>query len=341
MSHAGVSDFRSDTVTRPTPAMYEAIASADLGDDVFADDPTVNALQEYAAELFGKEAALFVPSGTMGNQIACRVHARPGDEVLVEKTGHVFLFEQGGLAQLSGLQVNTLAGERGAMSLEDIRAGIRPDNEHFPRTRLIILENTHNMAGGAVLPLDYMRDVRGLADEAGLRVHLDGARIANASIASGVSLADMAECAHSVTCCLSKGLSAPVGTVLMGDAEFIAEGRRVRKVLGGGMRQGGVIAAAGLVALRDMRERLADDHRRAASLAAGLDALEGWDVVVPETNIVYVDVPGPAAAAAEAFGEHDVATIALGPETLRFVTHKDIDDPDVERALTAAATIRM
>lgn len=339
MSHAGVSDFRSDTVTRPTPEMYEAMTSADLGDDVFGDDPTVNALQDFAAELFGKDAALYVPSGTMGNQVACRVHARPGEEVLLEGTSHVFLFEQGGLAQLSGLQVRTLPGERGRVPLDAIRGAVRTDNEHFPRTRLIVLENTHNMAGGAVLPLEYVKDVRALADELGLRLHLDGARIANAEAATGVPLADWAACAHSVTCCLSKGLGAPVGTVLMGDRDFIAEARRARKVFGGGMRQAGVIASAGLVALRDMRGRLIDDHRRAARLADGLAALDGWDVVAPETNIVYVDVPGAAAAAAAAFGERGVATIALGPATLRFVTHKDIDDADVDRALEAAAAL--
>lgn len=339
MSHAGVSDFRSDTVTRPTPAMYEAMATAELGDDVFSDDPTVNALQDEAARLFGKDAGLYVPSGTMGNQIACRVHARPGDEVVLEKSSHVFLYEQGGLAQLSGLQVRTLPGERGVIPIEDLEAAIRPDNEHFPRTRLIVIENTHNAAGGAVLPLEWLKQVRALADEHGLRVHLDGARIANAEAATGIALSEWASHVDSATCCLSKGLAAPVGTVLVGDTEFIAEARRARKVFGGGMRQAGVIAAAGLVALRDMRARLADDHRRAATLADGLAALDGFDVVQPETNIVYVDVKGDAAAAAQAFGEHDVATIALGPGTLRFVTHKDIDDSDVARALAAAADI--
>ena len=335
MALDGKADFRSDTVTRPTPEMEEAMRRAELGDDVFADDPTVNELQRFAAELFGKQAALFCPSGTMANQIAIRVQTSPGDEVVLEEGSHTYLFEQGGMAALHGVQAHTLKGRNGVVPIEDLAAALRPDTEHFPVSRLIVIENTHNMAGGAVLPLEYLRAVRAFADEHGLRVHLDGARIANAEAATGIPLAEWAACADTVSCCLSKGLAAPIGTILLGDATTMRRARRARKVLGGGMRQAGVIAAAGIIALRDMRGRLKEDHARARRLAEGLAAKEGVRVAPPETNLVYVETRKDAGKIAARLEEEGVRTVALGPHTLRFVTHKDVHDDDVQRALEA------
>jgi threonine aldolase len=335
MSHGGTADFRSDTVTRPTPAMYEAIAKAALGDDVFGDDPTINELQDYAAQLFGKEAALFCATGTQANQVAVHVHCRPGDEVILEQRSHTFYHEQGGLAVLSGVQARTLAGERGRMSLEDIAAAIRPDNDHYPVTRLLVLEQTHNGSGGAVLPLEHLRAAFELARKHGLKVHVDGARVANAAIASGVPLREYGAACDTITCCLSKGLGAPAGTVVMGSRAFVKEARRARKLFGGGMRQVGILGAAGLVALRDMRERLAEDHRRARWLAEGFFELPGLEVVPPETNMVYVRAGGRASAVAQEMRTYGVWVLAIDRDTLRFVTHKDIDDTDIEKAVAA------
>lgn len=335
-----VSDFRSDTVTRPTPSMYEAMATAPLGDDVFGDDPTVIKLQEEASALFGKEAGLFVPSGTMGNQIAVRVHTNLGDELIVEESCHTFLYEQGGVAQISGVQARTLKGVRGQMDLEEVRSSIRMDNEHFPVTSLIIVENTHNGSGGSVLPEGYVAAVRGIADENRMSVHLDGARIFNAVAQSGHSPAELAADAHSVTFCLSKALSAPIGSVLLGTHEFIRQARRVRKVLGGGMRQVGILAAAGLVALQEMPQKLSADHERAAALYRGFTALGQVTCEAPETNMIYVELEGFSAPdVAESLKEQGVLVAATGPQTLRFVTHKDIDDTDVARAIAALADV--
>ena len=335
MPDATVSDFRSDTITRPTPAMYEAMATASLGDDVFGDDPTVNALQDYAAQLFGKEAALYLPSGTMANQVAARVHTRRGDEVIIESKAHSYYHEQAGLAALSSLQTRTLDGERGVIDLDDIRAAIRLNDVHFPVTSLLILENTHNYSGGSVLPFEYLESAFDLTREQGLKLHVDGARIANAEAASGISLGRWAGCADSISCCLSKGLSAPVGSLLMGDAEFIAEARRVRKLFGGAMRQAGVIAAAGLVALRDMRARLVDDHRRTMEIAENLGDRPGVEVVPPHTNLLYLGLPGQARRVAAELGEQGVLTLAMSDDLLRIVTHKDVGDADVSRLLDA------
>ena len=335
MSYAGIADFRSDTVTRPTPAMYDAIARAPLGDDVFGDDPTVNELQDYGAQLFAKEAALWFPTGTMANEAAVRVHTRPGDEIILEERCHIFFHEQGGPAQLSGVQCRTLRGERGRVPLHDVEAAIRPDNEHYPITRLVVVENTHNASGGSVIPLDYLKSAFQLARQAGLKLHIDGARIANAAAATGIPLKDWAAAADTITCCLSKGLSAPAGTLLLGDKAFIKQAKRPKKAFGGTMRQAGLMAAAGLVALRDMRERLSEDHRRARWLAEGFASLPNLKVVSPETNMVYVGASSRAQAMAAELKNRGVWTLATDRDTMRFVTHKDIDDHDVERAVAA------
>ncbi len=336
-------DFRSDTVTRPTPAMYDAIANAALGDDVLGDDPTVEALEAYAAETFGKPAAMFTPSGTMANQAALMAWLRPGDEILCEAKCHVFNYEGGGAARLSGAQPRPIAGPRGQMPLEALAealAGVRPANEHLPRTRMIALENTHNLHGGAILPLDYIRAVRALADREELIVHLDGARLANAVAATGIAFREWVAPVHSVSICLSKGLCAPVGSLLLGDDAFIAEARRARKVLGGGMRQAGLLAAAGRIALESMVDRLVDDHRRARDLATGMATLGYLDVdpEAVETNILSVGVSGVdggAPALVAALAERDIRCIAFGPERMRLVTHRDVDDDDVARAIDA------
>ena len=336
-------DFRSDTVTRPTPEMYEAMARADLGDDVFGDDPTVKALEAEAADRFGMEAAVFVPSGTMANQAAMMAWLRPGDEVLCEARCHMFNFEGGGIARLSGAQPRTIPGHRGRMSMEAIHGvldTIRHGDEHQPRLRLIALENTHNLSGGSILPRDFIQDVKHLAEEQGLLVHLDGARIFNASVATGVSPGEYGALADSLSFCLSKGLSAPAGSVLTGPEAFILEARRARKVLGGAMRQSGILAAAGRVALATMVNRLAEDHRRARTLAEGLGSLSYLDIDPDnvETNILTFEVrntPGGARALQAALESRGVRSIAMSPKTMRMVTHKDITDDHVDAALEA------
>jgi threonine aldolase len=332
------SDFRSDTVTRPTPAMRRAMAEARVGDDVFGDDPTVAELESEVAGLFGREAALFVPSGTQGNQIAAHLHAGPGEEVALGENSHTYDWELAGLAALSGLQARPLPAPGGCIDLDAVRATLRPAGGFRPACRLLTTENTHNFLGGAVVPLEHLRALKALAQEKGARVHLDGARIWNASVASGVSLADYGATADTLMACLSKGLGAPVGSVLVGDRETIARGREVRKLLGGGMRQVGVLAAPALVALREQRAGLAADHARAARLAEGF--LQGTDVELPhgapETNILFVRARGRSAQALAArLAEADVLAIATGPDVLRFVTHHDVGDEDVGRALEA------
>ncbi len=335
MAYQGIADSRSDTVTRPSPAMLEAMVSAPLGDAVLGDDPTVNELEVFAAESFGKEAALYLPSGTMANQAAIRAHCRPGDEILLEQTCHVFMWEQGGAAQLSGVQLRPLPGERGRVSLDDLGRAVRADDPHCPVTRLVVLENTHATSGGCVLPLDYLDDVRAFADRRGLAIHVDGARVAHASAASGHALREYGARADSISCCLSKGLGAPVGSVLAGSAEFVERAGRARKVFGGGMRQAGVIAAAGLVALRDQAARLSEDHQRAAALGAGMGRIPGLEVIEPETNMVWVRAPGRAEAVGAALEQEGVRCLWMDADTLRFVTHLDVDDSDVSRAIEA------
>jgi threonine aldolase len=340
-----VSDFRSDTVTKPTGSMLRAMASAELGDDVFEDDPTVSRLEELAAGKFGKEGALFVPSGVMGNLVALLVHTRPGDEVLLEENSHTFHFETGGAAAVAGVQTRTIPSERGIPSMAALEDGIRPDNIHFPVTSAIIYENTNNISGGVIVPLEVMGEVYALASSRGVAVHLDGARIWNAHVASGVPLPEYAARTDSIMCCLSKGLSAPVGSMLIGSKVFIREARRARKRLGGGMRQVGVLAAAGIVALEEMIDRLAEDHRRARRLADGLANTRGL-IVHPEhlhTNIVIFRLAGPVPPydALETYlAEKGVRVTNLWGRGIRLVTHRGVDDADVERALDAVGSAR-
>lgn len=332
-------DLRSDTVTVPTPEMRRAMANAEVGDDVYGEDPTVNRLQEKAAELLGKEAALFVPSGTMGNEIAVKVHTHPGDEVLIDEDAHIVKWELGAAAFISNVQLHTLPNQRGIVPIEEYARRIHPGDDHTPPTRLICLENTHNAAGGVALPLSYMQEVSRVARSHGVAVHLDGARIFNAAVALGVSAREFADCADSVMFCLSKGLACPVGSILCGSRAFIEEARRVRKVLGGAMRQVGILAAAGLVALDTMITRLAEDHARARRLAEAIAELPGFsvDLETVQTNMVYVQTEQPARRIAHQLESLGVLCLDVFPHTLRLVTHKDVDDRDITHAIDAFA----
>ncbi len=335
---ARVADFRSDTVTRPTPAMRRAMAEAQVGDDVLGDDPTVQELERQAADRLGKEAALFVPSGTMGNAIAVKVWTQEGDEVIVEERSHIYNLEVGHLAVVSRVIPRPLPSHRGAMDPDFVERHIRKRALHIAGTRLIALENTHNLWGGAVVPLANFQALREMADRHGLRIHLDGARIFNAQVASGVPAREFARYVDSVMFCFSKGLAAPVGSVLVGPREFIDEARRVRKLLGGGMRQAGVLAAAALVALNEMVDRLAEDHARARRLAEGLAHIPGIriDVAGVETNMVYFEVDHPHKTAQDLvhyMAERGVLALVSPTGAIRMVTHHDIHDTDVDRAL--------
>ena len=323
-------------MTRPSPAMREAMAGAEVGDDVLDGDPTVERLQSFAAEWLGKEGALFVPSGTMANQIALGAWTRPGDEILVERGAHVVNYEAGAAGFLHGLQTRGLAGKDGALDADEVRASFQPDYIHCPKTTLVCVEQTHMGAGGRVVPLESLRAVHRVAHGAGVSVHLDGARLANAVVASGIAAREWAAAADSVSVCLSKGLGAPVGSMIAGDREFIDRATVVRKRLGGWMRQAGVIAAAGLWALEQNVERLAEDHDLAKELARRLDRYPGLSSPEEriETNLVMVEVDHPRYSAgelSEALGEEGLGVMALGPGTLRFVTHLDVGPQDVER----------
>ena len=337
------SDFRSDTVTRPTPAMRRAMAEAEVGDDVLGDDPTVARLEEAFARLVGKEAAVFVPSGSMGNLVSIAAHARPGESVLVEEWGHSFNFEAGGASRFAGVMVRTLPSDRGLLDPDLVRKWCQAGSLHTPRTALLVVENTHNFHGGRVTPLERMRALRAATADRGVRLHVDGARIWNACAASGTPPAAFAAQADSITACLSKGLAAPVGSVVAGTREFVEEARRARKTLGGGMRQSGVLAAAGLVALETMRERLVEDHRRARRLAEGLARLPRFRIDPGhfETNVLFVEWKGegPVARVVERLRERGVLTMAPDPARLRLLTHCDVDDQDVDRLLEEAARL--
>jgi threonine aldolase len=331
-------DFRSDTVTKPTPGMRRAIFEAEVGDDVFEDDPTVQILERRVAEIVGKEASLFVPSGTMANQIALAVHTRPGDEVLTEAEGHVHLYEGGGPAVISGVSVKAIPGERGLITVDRFLSALRPSNVHYPPTTLLVLENTHNRAGGRVLPYDGFRETVHAARERGIKVHLDGARLWNAAVASGIPEAEWAAACDSVGVCLSKGLGAPVGSMICGSSEFVDRARFVRKRLGGGMRQVGILAAAGLYAVQHHRARLADDHRRARALASALQAIPEVDIDPGEieTNILRIGLrAGSPDRWCDAIGRHGVHVVPFGPGAVRAVTHLDIDDEGISAAIAA------
>lgn len=337
-------DLRSDTVTRPTPEMRRAMYEAEVGDDVYGEDPTVNRLEEAAAALLGKEAALFVASGTQGNQVAILTHTRRGEEVIAEADSHVFYYERAGIAALSGCQTHTVPGVRGAMDPEAVRAAIRPEDLHFPRTALVCVENTHNRAGGCILPMENVQAVADVAHGAGVKVHMDGARLFNAAVATGRSAAELAAPVDSVMFCLSKGLAAPVGSILVGSREFIAEARRNRKLLGGGMRQSGILAAAGLISLHRMVDRLAEDHENARSLGRGLNEIAGLsvDMDTVQTNMVMCNVNDPrwdAASLVTALREVGILSGSMGPRRVRLVTHKDVATADIPEVLGRIAGV--
>jgi len=335
-------DLRSDTVTKPTPEMREAMAEAEVGDDVYRDDPTVNRLEELAAEMLGKEAALFVPSGTMGNLIALLVHCQRGEEVIVGNQSHIYLNEAGGMSALGGIQPCPIQNQAdGTLTTEDILASIRSEDVHHPITRLVCLENTQNICGGVPLTADYTRQVGELAHSNNLFLHVDGARIFNAAVAQNVTVRDLVEPADSVMFCLSKGLVAPIGSILVGAGKFIARARHVRKMLGGGMRQVGVVAAAGIISLEKMTKRLAEDHARARKMADGLRQVRGLavDVNSPYTNMVYLNLAEDVTVNALQVGEMMKALGVLvdseNERRFRLVTHYWIDDEAVERTVSA------
>ena len=323
-------DLRSDTVTKPTPAMRAAMAAAEVGDDVFGDDPTVNALQARIAAMLGKEAALFVPTGTQSNLCGLMAHCQRGDEYLVGQMAHTYRWEGGGAAVLGSIQPQPLPQQSdGSISLADIEANIKPDDAHFARTRLLALENTW---GGQVLPQAYVEAATALARRKGLATHLDGARLFNAAVASGVPAAEIARPFDSVSVCFSKGLGAPVGSALVGPRDFIARAHRIRKMLGGGMRQAGVLAAAALHALDHHIARLAEDHAHARALAEGLQGLPGVTVQPPQSNILFVDL-APEKAAGVVDRLREAGVLCTGLYRLRFVTHLDVSSADIERAI--------
>jgi len=333
------SDFRSDTVTKPTEAMRRAMAEAEVGDDVLGDDPTVQKLETLAASIMGKEAALYVPSGTMGNAIAVKVWTKELEEVILEARCHIYNMESTHLTFISRVTPRPLPSWRGAMDPEEVAHNIRQASVHTPRTSLICLENTHNNWSGAVIPLDNMKAIREVADRHGVKVHLDGARIFNASIASGVPVKEYAGLTDSIMFCLSKGLSAPVGSMLAGPKEFIDQARRVRKALGGGMRQAGVLAACGLIALTQMVERLREDHDRAKRLARAIASLPSIRLNPEEieTNIIIFGLNHPRWTVPAFLTELKARHILALPVSngIRFVTHKDVNDDDVDRAVEA------
>jgi len=335
-------DLRSDTVTRPTAAMRRAMAEAVVGDDVLGDDPTVAALECRTAELLGKESAVYMPSGTMTNQTAIRAHTEPGDEILIEANAHAYFLECGGPAALSGVSCRLIAGRRGLFTADDVRASLRPRNLHFPPTKLVCIENTHNRGGGTVWPLAQAAEVAAAAHEAGLATHMDGARLWNASVATGVPEREYARPFDSVSVCFSKGLGAPVGSALAGTRTFINRARRFRKMFGGGMRQAGIIAAGALYALEHHRTRLAEDHANARRLAEGIACLKGIDLdpATVETNIVIFRVTGmPAAALADRLKAAGVLVLAASAETIRAVTHLDVSCDEIEEAVRIMARV--
>jgi threonine aldolase len=334
-------DLRSDTVTKPTEEMRKAMYAAEVGDDVYKEDPTVRELEETAAELLGKEAALFVTSGTQGNQIAILTQCRPGQELLLEAESHIFYYESGAASALGGVQTRTIQGNRGAMDPQAVYDAIRTEDIHYPETGLICVENTHNRAGGAVIPVRNMEEIYHIAQVNRIPVHLDGARLFNAAAAAGVDVKEFTKSTDSVQICLSKGLGAPVGSLLAGSTDFINQARKWRKRLGGGMRQAGVIAAPGLIALTKMKDRLGEDQWNAKVLAEGIEAVPGLKLASqPETNIVVADV-ADLNVSSELFVDRlrseGVIAGTFGPTYVRFVTHFDVSEEQIQQAIDAIA----
>lgn len=333
----GYVDLRSDTVTKPSPGMRKAMAAAEVGDDVYREDPTVNRLQEVVAELLGKEAGLFMPSGTMSNQVAVKTACR-GSEAVCDAEAHLLHYEMAAAAARSGIQLFPVPGKAGVLTWADVEPAVRPEADYFPRTGLICLENTHNRAGGTIFPLETMAEVAAGARKLDIPVHLDGARLWNAAAATSTPASAWARYADTVSVCFSKGLGAPVGSCMCAARDLIEEAIMVRRSFGGAMRQAGVLAAAALYAVENNVERLADDHRRARRLAEGIADIPGLTVVPPQTNIVMVDVADDAVAAptlVDLLQEDGVLVHALGPRRIRAVTHLDLDDADIERTLAA------
>ncbi|HWO78284.1 MAG TPA: low-specificity L-threonine aldolase [Bacillus sp. (in: firmicutes)] len=330
-------DLRSDTVTKPTEAMRKAAYEAEVGDDVYGEDLSVNQLEEKAAEILGKEAALFVTSGTQGNQIAVLTHCRPGQEVIVEQEAHIFYYEGAAMSAFAGIQPRTIKGTRGAMNPEEVLGAIRPDDIHAPETGLICLENTHNRAGGAIIPLENMKEIYTIAKDHHIPVHLDGARLFNASVASGTPVKEFAQFTDSVQICLSKGLGAPVGSIIAGTKDFIKSARKWRKRLGGGLRQVGIIAAPAYVALTEMVDRLEEDHQNAKKLAEGLQQIPTLKVENQvETNIVLVNVGDTgynAATFLELLRGEGILAVDFGPETIRFTTNYGVTKEQIDTVI--------
>lgn len=336
-----IADLRSDTITRPTPEMYEAMMTAPLGDDVLGDEPTVTRLEELSAEKMAKEAAVFVPSGTMANQIAVKTWISPGDAVILEEECHIQFYESGSIAAHAGALTWTLPSTRGVMDPQRVADRYLAGSIHSPTTKLLCVENTHNRAGGSIVPMETMREYRRVCDETGMKLHIDGARLFNASVALGVGASEIAEYSDSVTFCLSKGLSCPVGSVLCGDSDFIAKARYARKRLGGAMRQSGILAACGIYALANMVDRLADDHRRAMSFAKHVAGMDGFDVDMEgvQTNMVMVNTPTMACDWSALLADLDVRCMPVAKNRLRFVFHREIGDDELEHAKSAMTSV--
>lgn len=331
-------DLRSDTITRPTDAMREAMASAPVGDDVFGEDPTINELQDKVADLFGKEEALYVPSGTMANQVSLAAHTVPGDEVICEHGCHIFNYEGGSPAMLSGIQLSPIQGEHGILTAKQVEAAIRSDDVHHAVTKVVALENTHNRAGGVIQPLEVIREISHMARSQNLKMHLDGARLMNAVVASGISASEYGQYFDSMTLCFSKGLGAPVGSIVTGDRDFIRRAHRYRKAFGGGMRQAGIIAAGALYAINNHIERLANDHANARVLANGLADIPGIavDLEWVHTNIVVFDVDETGMDAAEfcrQLAGKEVHMLSISKKRVRAVTNLTVSEDDVNQAL--------
>ncbi|MET3728555.1 threonine aldolase [Fictibacillus halophilus] len=332
-------DLRSDTLTQPTKEMRDAIYSATVGDDVYGEDPTINKLEKLAAEITGKEAALFVTSGTQGNQLAVLAQCSPGDEIIVESESHIFFYEGAAISALAGVQPRVIAGARGEMDPALVRQAIRSDDIHFPDTSLICLENTHNRSGGSVVSLENMKSIYDVAKDAAIPVHIDGARLFNAVVATNKDVKDFTQYCDSVQICLSKGLGSPVGSILAGDQKFIQKARKWRKRLGGGMRQAGFLAASGIISLTKMVDRLAEDHDKAQKLAEAIEDIKGLTLVNhPQTNIVIVNIEKTDQkneAFLEKLKQEGVLAVSFGEGQIRLTTHYDVSDVDINHAISA------